>query len=407
MQIVFKLCLATFLIFWLSTLAAPLYVDIVLLVLAYTVVKKSSPLNLTILCASLLVCSGGLEVFFQLNYWGPGFGFYRAHEKYLNGQRYMPNIEENVRMPHGDLASIDINAPRELWEPRNEYFKTDSLGYRNSAEYKKGSHIINGDSFALGIGTDYADTIPAILRDKYGIENYSIAFPAAPGDYERNAKDILNKVSEQSKILMFIFEGNDFNIQESGKSSASLQGEIATTLDLYDAFKFQIINAFESYLIYPRRLGRLQRMLEKNLYSRHGEEVEYFEIASRKVAFLKLHRTNSQAAGGYINATLDPNVWNRVACTFFVPGKSRVYKNYLPEQIASEIKDPPPLFTSLAKSLKPFDTEMVDLSPTLQAAAEEYLEKGEFVFWRDDTHWNGNGMNAVAPVIAECIKRRS
>jgi hypothetical protein len=40
----------------------------------------------------------------------------------------------------------------------------------------------------------------------------------------------------------------------------------------------------------------------------------------------------------------------------------------------------------------------------LRLAAVDEMTQGRFVFWRDDTHWNGLGMRAVAPKVYRCTR---
>ena len=45
--------------------------------------------------------------------------------------------------------------------------------------------------------------------------------------------------------------------------------------------------------------------------------------------------------------------------------------------------------------------EVIDLTALLKLSAEKYQKKGEFIYWRDDTHWNVNGINEIMKYIKE------
>ena len=45
----------------------------------------------------------------------------------------------------------------------------------------------------------------------------------------------------------------------------------------------------------------------------------------------------------------------------------------------------------------------LDLRPALRKEAARLLPRGEFVWWRDDTHWNGHGHVAAARAIHEAL----
>ena len=44
----------------------------------------------------------------------------------------------------------------------------------------------------------------------------------------------------------------------------------------------------------------------------------------------------------------------------------------------------------------------LDLGPAMvQASRRSYEESGALLWWRDDTHWNGNGQRVAAAAIRE------
>jgi hypothetical protein len=103
-------------------------------------------------------------------------------------------------------------------------------------------------------------------------------------------------------------------------------------------------------------------------------------------------------------------ILDRVKCVFFIPTKARVYRSSLPHALGSEIITPPAGLKALADyfqngSADAISTKVVDLTPALETAAQKLLEHGEFVFWRDDTHWNHHGTKAVASVVRDCLQQ--
>jgi len=88
----------------------------------------------------------------------------------------------------------------------------------------------------------------------------------------------------------------------------------------------------------------------------------------------------------------------RTGCVFFIPEKYRVYKEYISDGRA--LPQPQRSLLALKAFYEPHGVPVVDLTPVLSAAARSLLAQDQYVFWRDDSHWNGNGMRAVAPVVA-------
>ena len=65
------------------------------------------------------------------------------------------------------------------YEPRDMFFKTDSLGFRNNSDYTNQSFALVGDSFIAGTGVTQKHTLSSILRDEYQADTYSMAVAGA------------------------------------------------------------------------------------------------------------------------------------------------------------------------------------------------------------------------------------
>jgi hypothetical protein len=48
----------------------------------------------------------------------------------------------------------------------------------------------------------------------------------------------------------------------------------------------------------------------------------------------------------------------------------------------------------------------IDLTEALRQRAKSLFDMGKSVFWRDDTHWNGEGMAVAADAIASCLAQK-
>jgi hypothetical protein len=100
----------------------------------------------------------------------------------------------------------------------------------------------------------------------------------------------------------------------------------------------------------------------------------------------------------------DQRVLARTACAFFIPDKLRVYRAYV--RGAPPLPEPAAGLRALRARFAPVGVTVVDLTPALRAAAAAALARGRLVFWRDDTHWNGAGVRAVAPMVRDCVGAR-
>ena len=49
--------------------------------------------------------------------------------------------------------------------------------------------------------------------------------------------------------------------------------------------------------------------------------------------------------------------------------------------------------------------EVYDLTALMKKKAEEYLIDDKFLYWRDDTHWNHNGIFVAMTFIKDIMKK--
>ena len=75
---------------------------------------------------------------------------------------------------------------------------------------------------------------------------------------------------------------------------------------------------------------------------------------------------------------------------FFIPIKYNVYSKYINNEDIDKND-----FEFLKDNYNKLGIDVVDLTDLLMLSAEKYQKKGKFIYWRDDTHWNVNGINEV------------
>src|SRR5262249_34708295 len=54
------------------------------------------------------------------------------------------------------------------------------------------------------------------------------------------------------------------------------------------------------------------------------------------------------------------------------------------------------LLAAIEQELRQTDTPVVNLTQEFQASAAEALGRNEYIYWRDDTHWNPSGIKLAA-----------
>ena len=106
-----------------------------------------------------------------------------------------------------------------IWaEPRRVRYKTDSMGFRNDADYHNEPVLLVGDSFIAGSGNTQEDLLSAQLERDCGLPAYNLAFPGElhsyvryvqgffrthPVDFERDVRreDIVGPASRHNQTL--------------------------------------------------------------------------------------------------------------------------------------------------------------------------------------------------------------
>ena len=380
-----------------ATAGLPLWVDLLaaafFLILAIRVERR----NLALLAGSLLLAMIMCEAIFPMLPDKPEI-HYRPHEKYYTRVNYQPNVDVNFDVPHGDLVAIDFMAPASIREPRQIRFKTDALGYRNDSDYQEESIILAGDSLVVGNGTDQSETLPNVLRREHGIETYSVAYTSYPPDYCRRVKEFVENVNPNVNALLFIFEGNDFIVPK----------RVPDAPTLYDRVKIRVITFLG--LDYPRLIFNVARQAGWFLYRPKLEPVEVYRVGAHDVGFY----------GNYVDAVMaehpqlcmerkdcPPEVISRVKGVFFIPAKYRVYFDLLPDRLGRIVEEPAPGFVIVQRFFAAYKIPVIDLTPALKKKARELLHgEGRYVYWRDDTHWNGAGIRTAAEEVAKFLRQR-
>ena len=397
--LIIKVTLGAALIAALWFLQLSLALDIVLCVGCVLIIIATSARNLARLCFGLwLGISGSYLLLGTLH--SHLTHYYREHEKYaIPGGPYKPNVQEVIDQPHGDLVAIDPALPRHLWEPRKVEFITDSRGYRNRTDFSGERHILVGDSFLVGNGVTQGDILPEVLRKRFGIRAYAMAYPSDPVDYERRAYSATQDFGRAATFSFFFFEGNDF------WADASAAAEVRSYSRRYDDMRLVLIRELFGSSTAPETWYKIIRQATRRLTPMRFRPTTIGNFGTLSLAHYNEQTAVAVSASPGLQLRFPSGVWERTACVFFIPTKARVYPETLPER-ARKPAYPAPALLRLKEALKNYPVAVVDLTESLMAARDRLGQEGKLLFWKDDTHWNAEGMRVVAPEIARCLNSR-
>lgn len=393
-----KLKIVFIAIFWalattlpLLLFASPWFVVVPAIVFSLWMVRRGKRAEITLLIGSLLFTFACVEIMIRIM---ADDVFYREHERFAKYGRYLPNIHTTVNVAHGDMVAMDPRA-KVLASPHKVRFETDADGFRNSKDYQNEPYVLLGDSFVAGVGNSAPDTLASQINRMNPDRVYSLGYPGEPEDYQNRALDFLHSHPEsKAKFIWFLYEGNDLVAADAKVKPAKPAGSVERLA--------KKISVRELPLLAPRFLTilykRIGAMVKK---SDHNSPVVLRAVNGMDMAFYQPYIDIVKHGALKLNLTLDPALIERTACVFIIPDKYRVYHDW--------IADESPLPNTLA-SVKAIETffaplhiPVKDLGKAMQLAAREGLEKKEFIYWTDDTHWNAQGIHVAAEETLSCI----
>lgn len=382
------------------SLMLPWYVDVLAVSVIIFVTSKIRGSDMV-----LTLISFGFSIFLAeifLITWDDTRIYYRPHEKWAAGNgRYSPNVDDRMEIPYGDLVAIAGGQKSEAFdliaEPRTVDFLTDSIGYRNGDSYETEDLILVGDSFIAGIGTDQLDTLAYQLGHGKNVSAYSIGFPGKGASYALRAETFLVDYPEPSgKFVFFFFEGNDFKKLGAAQAVSNFFSHVSFLWSdrsdqlLYDRVRLMLLKSLK----YPKLVYGITRQRNPNT------RVHILNVRGTPVGFLSSYIENTvPVKRKRLDFPVSQQVLANTSCVLFIPTKYRVYAPFIDQSLP--IAEPSVYSKQLEEFADVTKVKFHDLTDDLRSEAGKLMTEGKFVFWRDDTHWNGLGIRVASEWVAD------
>ncbi|MCK6449411.1 MAG: hypothetical protein L6R19_00915 [Alphaproteobacteria bacterium] len=362
--------------------------------LIYIVVRQAAGrVAFAAICVSLLLCLGVAEAALRLA--GSNPSYYRPDEVLAvfarDGGRshYKPSQRIDFKMPFGDLYVLSGRTARDIVEPRDVVFVTDRLGYRDAHGPDGRRYVLVGDSFAMGSGTTQERILSELLRREHGVDIYDAGFPGDVPDYAARVRWLKANTGLVGgrNVVVLLFEGNDFTCPATApppETIASWRWRPVTRLETYRLFYGLTRTAFGS--------GELNRA------------VLVRAVGPKPMGFLQQYTAvtkRAQACDWPEVAAALGSVRDELALVAFAPTSYRVYADRVEPGAALPHRQ----WEFVEATARALGVPAIDLTPALKERATALLPQGRYVFWRDDTHWNDEGMTAAAAAIAAVLRR--
>jgi hypothetical protein len=303
---------------------------------------------------------------------------------------YRRNVSAKMEVPHGNLQAMTAER---IAQPRTVRFVTDSQGFRNDRDYHGQKYVLVGDSFIVANGSDQADTLSAQLERDYAISTYNLSYSGDPYDYLLYVEGFRRRHGDDFRILLFLFEGNDFRDSLSHPDRRRVSGLESKLKRLRMIFS-------------DRSVYRVTRVLYDRAVRRKAiADSELVSVTELAAAPFGVHKSYSWVstreqyrAPEELRIILDL-MGDNLEHVFFIPTKYRVYHRHLGRQ------EPLPhaQWSALHEICEDSDLRCTDLTSELTERSEDLLARGELTWWRDDTHWNRHGIAVAAGRVAEIL----
>lgn len=319
--------------------------------------------------------------------------YYRPDEmlsefRYDLGHRaYQRHAQVRMRMPYGDLQPMTSAA---IGVPREVEYRIDGYGFRNDADYAGEPYVLVGDSFIAGSSNTQTDLLSAQLRTR-GLAAYNLAHPGDLPDYAAYV-DGFARTHRGFRVLLFVFEGNDFERARKQPVSA------------WALFWKRYYGLFSGTNVH-RVTGSLIKRALRRAQITGAAYVTVRGLGPQRLAFLTR----------YIDATREPatpasaeferalvQLKPHLAQVYFIPTNYRVYYRAIEGAQAAPLPDAK--WQYLQGLCAREGLVCTNLTAPMQRAAEALLRQGELLWWPDDSHWNGRGIALTAQVVADSLQ---
>jgi len=320
------------------------------------------------------------------------------------GEAFLPNLRLEVPVTYGDLArmaNIRDNNERRLLR-----FSTDALGFRNVEASRPVAGILFGDSFAMA-GDDDRETLSAQLGQRIGCTVYNAASP----DDEFRRPDLALVRSLAKRIGM----ANGFVIVEQVERRA-VESRSRRERPVRGKFR-QAWSQFWQQVKNLTRDSPLKRSAESVMKSIRDDRIlpnNYLDnvVQGKLRNGVPMLFLPSEIKTYEISRLPPLDYWIKLnqelgklqfkLMIVLVPNKHTVYRHLL-EGEQKQPRGGQDLLPELASALRAAGISAIDLTPVLRRQADAAFKQNKYVYWRNDTHWNADGVGIAADEIVRAF----
>jgi hypothetical protein len=310
---------------------------------------------------------------------------------------FTPNFHYENPKAYGDLSAV-ANLPR-LRQYHAERFTTDPFGFRVTPGGPPYGILLLGNSFAVGSGVSDDETLAALLEKDSGVGVYNAA------GMEIHLPDIVKVVYRLGMTRgTVVFQYSNWQILPTNKEffgqapPPDIETSEPKALGFWKVSPFQIwvkrfYQQWQNKFILPAvgsdRVTRLQL--------RDGQEMLVY--TSNIDRFYGQHQAPDIGTFKLLQHELQK--MNLKLLVLLTPDKFTIYQPLLLDSVP---KPHSSYLNNMEGMLRRSGIRAMNLEPIFQARAAEELEKGRLIYWKDDSHWNQEGIRIAAKACANALR---
>lgn len=370
--------------------------------------------RLIVLVALLDVC---------LRFAPQGWRLYAGGEREVSHRVLGDAFERNLTMidaGYGDL--IHLGNFHDGEERRSMTFSTDAFGFRSTGGTQPMAGIVFGDSFAFSGDTD-ADTLAAQVGRRIGCRVYNAAgrTPEFEKPSAREVKAVAARVGLDSvnrgvviveRVERLLVDGPSLEEGSERERRARMMDSARSRVP-----GFSQLVVFADQLRRRTRTSSVELLAEDAMRSlkdgrvlpnsyaanvtqgtlRNGDRMLFFPGE-----FRAYERSWPLSTGYWVQLDRELKDDHLQLLVVLVPNKYTVYHRLLAEGPAVAVS-PGELPARLARELRSRGIPAVDLTDALTSAAEQEYARRQYIYWREDTHWNARAVAVAAAEVGRAM----
>jgi hypothetical protein len=351
---------------------------------------------------------------------------FRTFEPALNPQAghgtagFKPNYTTRMHNAYGDLAAMSNS--RRLRQYHNEEFHSDQFGFRNGydihAEHYGG--IVLGDSFAVSSGVPEDQTLSGVLSQLSGARYYNAGWsrhllPAEVRYLAANLKIDSGVVVCELLERVIKIGSPPLDDALTGLYSTPAAAESAAGASAFLPWLTEVQRRVSPDAVSPLQI--LGGKIVKRLQNGTLQPNPYWPLAIHKrlankddMLFVTQDADDYSNSGPIISSWVTYLEWfnqrlqarNLKLVVLLVPNKLTVYGPLA--KPPSEMEGSVHFLQTIEQDLRERGIPVVNVTSDLRAAASQDLAKHQYVYWRDDTHWNAAGIAIAANAVWRTIQ---